>query len=74
MSSAEEVTHAIKKLDVDKACGSYGVYSEHIKYAPNILVLLLSMSFTSCVAHGCLPESVLLVVLVPVIKDKVGKI
>ena len=46
----------------------------HIKYACNIFVPLLSMSFTSCVAHGFLPESVLLVVLVPVIKkDKAGK-
>ena len=46
--SAEEVTHAIKKLDVNKARGSDGVYSEHIKYASNILVPLLSMCFTSC--------------------------
>ena len=53
--SAGEVTHMIKKLNVNKACGSVGVYSEHIKYASNILVPLLSMSFTSCVSHGFLP-------------------
>ena len=39
--SAEEVTHAIKKLEVTKARGSDGVYSEHIKYSSNILVPLL---------------------------------
>ena len=64
----------IKKLDVNKACGSNGVYSEHIKYASNILMPLLSMCFTSCVAHGFLPESMLSVVLVPVIKNKADKI
>ena len=32
------------------------------------------MCFTSCIAHGFLPESMLSVVLVPVIKDKAGKI
>ena len=72
--SAEEVTYVIKKLDVNKACGSDGVYSEHIKYASNILVPLLSMCFTSCVAHECQPESMLSVVLVPLINYKAGKI
>ena len=61
--SAEEVTHAIKKLDVNKACGSDGV-----------LVPLLSMCFTSCIALGFLPDSMLSVVLVPVIKDKASEI
>ena len=30
--TAEEVTDVIKKLDVNKACGPDGVYSEHMKY------------------------------------------
>ena len=64
----------IKKIDVNKARGSDCVYSEHIKYASNILVPLLSMCFTSCIAHGFLPDSMLSVVLVPVINDKAGKI
>ena len=51
MVTVEEVTNAIKKLDIHKACGSDGICSEHIKY-----------------------ESMLSVVLVPVIKDKAGKI
>ena len=32
------------------------------------------MCFTSYIAHGYLPDSMLSVVLVPVIKDKAGKI
>ena len=43
----EEVTKAIKKLDLYKACGSDGIYSEHIKYADKALLPLLSLCFIS---------------------------
>ena len=71
--SIEEVTHAIEKLDLNKACGSDGIYSEHLKYASNVLVPLLAMC-SRFISHGFLPESMLSVVLVPVINDKAGKI
>ena len=71
--SIEEVTHAIEKLDLNKACGSDGICSEHLKYASNVLVPLLAMCFTSFNSHGFLPESMLSVMLVPVINDKAGK-
>ena len=44
---------------VNKACGSDGICSEHLKYASNVLVPLLAMSFTSFTSHGFLPESML---------------
>ena len=44
--TVEEVTNAIKKFDVNKACGSYDMCSEHIKYADKALVPLLSLCFT----------------------------
>ena len=72
--SIEEVTRAIEKLDLNKACGSDGICSEHLKYASNVLVPLLAMCFTSFISHGFLPETMLSVMLVPVIKDKAGKI
>ena len=72
--SIEEVTRAIEKLDLNKACGSDGICSEHLKYSSNILVPLLAMCFTSFFSHGFLPETMLSVMLVPVIKDKAGKI
>ena len=72
--TVDEVTNAIKKLDINKACGSDGICSEHIKYADKALIPLLSLCFTSFFAHGFLPETMLSVVLVPVIKDKAGKI
>ena len=65
--SIEEVTHAIEKLDLNKACGSDGICSEHLKYASNVLVPLLAMCFTSFISYGYLPESMLSVMLVPVI-------
>ena len=37
--SIEEVTHAIEKLDLNKACGSDGICSEHLKYAYHVLYL-----------------------------------
>ena len=43
-------------------------------FASNILVPLLAMCFTSFISHGFLSESMLSVMLVPVIKDKAGKI
>ena len=44
--TVEEVTNAMKKLDVNKACGSDGICLEHIKYADKALVPLLSLCFT----------------------------
>ena len=52
-----EVTHAIEKLDLNKACGSDGICSEHLKYSSNILVPLLAMcnsvSLPSFHMHFC---------------------
>ena len=67
--SIEEVTHAIENLDLNKARESDDICSENLKYASNVLVPLLGMCFTSFISHGFLPESMLSVVLVPVIKD-----
>ena len=45
--TVDEVTNAIKKLDINKACWSDGICSEHIKYADKALVPLLSLCCTS---------------------------
>ena len=72
--SIDEITHAIEMPDLNKACGSDGICSEHLKYASKVLVPLQAMCFTSLISHGFLRESMLSVVLVPVIQDKAGKI
>ena len=66
--------HVIEKLDLNKACRSDGISSEHLKYASNALVPVLAMCFTSFISHGFLPESMLSVMLVPAINDNAGKI
>ena len=49
-------------------------YAEHLKYSSEKLFTLLSMCLTGFFVHGYLPESMLTVILVPIIKNKAGKI
>ena len=72
--SPEEIEFAINKLDTGKSCGLDGVYAEHLKYSSNGYKCLLSKCLTSFLSHGFLPDSHMSVVLVPIIKDKSGKI
>ena len=69
-----EVSDAIGMLDNNKACGRDGITTEHLKYANYKLSLLLAMCFTGFLVHGVLPDSILSVLLVPVLKEKAGKI
>ena len=68
------VTDAIKELSINKSCGLDGITSEHLKYASERLPHLLSMAITGFFVHGFLPDSMLSVLIVPVIKDKAGTI
>ena len=72
--SPSMVTDAIKNLSMNKSCGLDGITAEHLKYASERLPYLLSMCITSFFTHGFLPESMLSVLIVPVIKDKAGNI
>ena len=65
---------AIKQLDKNKSCGLDGIYAGHLKYASTRLLDLLSHCFSSLLVHGVLPDSMISVVLLPVIKDKAGNI
>ena len=70
----EEVESAIKDLESKKSCGADGIYAEHLKYASIHLLKLLSCCLTCLFVHGILPDSMISVILVPVIKNKAGKI
>ena len=70
----DEIEYAINKLATGKSCGLDGVYVEHLKYSSNSYKFLLAKCLTSFLSHGFLPESLMSVVLVPIIKDKSGKI
>ena len=41
-----------------------------LKYCSDVIIPLLSMCFTSLFVHGSLPESMVSVVLVPIVKNK----
>ena len=69
-----EIFDAIKSLDNNKTCGLDGIYAEHLKHASDRLIPLLGMCFTSLFVHGILPDSLMSVVLVPIIKNKCGNI
>ena len=72
--TTDEVIAAIKKLELNKSSGDDNIQAEHIKYANEKLVLLISICFTACFVHGFLPSSLLTVVLVPIVKNKAGNI
>ena len=74
MVTIDEVRWAISKLELNKACGLDKIYAEHLKYASDCILPLLSICITSMFIHGYLPETLMSVVLVPIIKDKTGKI
>ena len=72
--NTDDVEFAINKLATGKSCGLDGVYAEHLKHSSNSYKSLLAKCLTGFLMHGYLPESMMSVVLVPIIKDKTGKI
>ena len=68
-----EGENAIKHLDIDKTCGMDIIYAELLKHCDKSIVALLAMCITGFFVHGFLPNY-LSIVLVPIIKDKCGKI
>uniref|UniRef100_A0A3P9J4I4 Endonuclease/exonuclease/phosphatase domain-containing protein n=1 Tax=Oryzias latipes TaxID=8090 RepID=A0A3P9J4I4_ORYLA len=60
--------------DTSKACGLDDISVEHLKYSSFKLLPLLAMCFTGFLTHGVLPDSILSVVLIPVIKDKTASL
>ena len=64
---------AIEKLATNKACGPDKITAEHLKYASHRLSVLLTMCFAGLLSQVILPDSMLSVLLAPVIKDKTCK-
>lgn len=59
---------------VDESTGMVSISAEHLKFANPRLTPFLAYCFTSFLVHGCLPDSMMSVLLVPVIKDKAGTV
>ena len=69
-----EVYHAIEQLADKKSSGKDNITAEHLKLASPRVAALLSICLTGLMTHGILPDTLLTVILVPVIKGKAGKI
>ena len=72
--TAIEVRKAIEQLKDNKASGSDKVTAEHLKHASPKVAVLLAICLTGLLTHGVLPNSMLSVTLVPIVKDKAGKV
>ena len=72
--TAKEVFQVISELADNKACGPDEISAEHIKLASPRAAVLLAICFTGFMCHGVLPGSMVSVTLVPIIKDKVGRV
>ena len=69
-----EVTKAVQALGVNKAAELGGIFAEHLMYCNDRLYTMLAMCLTGFFVHGFLPDSILAVVRVPIIKDRTGRI
>ena len=65
-----DVRKAIKQLAGNKSSGCDGLPAEAFKFAPPIIYELLAALFNACLLHKFLPESIMLVQLIPLIKNK----
>ena len=72
--SPSETEDAINDLASGKTCGKDGIYAEHLKYSSHYFKTILSKCLTSFLVHGYLPDTLMSVILVPIIKDKTGRI
>ena len=70
----DEVCYAIEKLRINKACGQDNITADHLKYTSQSVSVLLALCFSGLIKHGILPGSMLSVLLVPVVKNKTGKL
>ena len=69
-----EIFEIIKSLELNKSCGMDGIQAEHLKYASSKLIPLLSMCLSSMFVHGFLPQTLMSIILVPIIKNKAGNV
>ena len=73
---SEEIKRAVRELVVNQSCGIDGIYAEHMLYSSHVLFRLLGLCrpMSSFLVHGFLPDEMMAVALVPIIKSKSGRI
>ena len=65
----EEVERAVRELVVNKSRVIDGIYAEHMLYSSHVLFRLLGLCMSSFLVHGFLPDDMMAVALVPIIKS-----
>ena len=65
---------AVRELVVNNSCGIDGIYAEHMLYSSHVSFRLLDLCMSSFLVHGFLPDEMMAVALVPIIKSKSGRI
>ena len=72
--STNEVVLPVQALGANKTYGLDGIVAEHSLYSSERWCTVLAMRLAGLFVRGFLPDSMLAVVLVPIIKDKTGRI
>ena len=72
--SSSEVAAAIQKWSTGKSSGMDEIFAEHLLHCSHRLVTMPAVCFSGLFVHSFLPDSMLAIVLVPVVKDKTGRI
>ena len=72
--TSEDICKLIEKLKCGKASGPDGISAELLRFAHDSLHVLLSLCFSACLSHSFLPQSLLEITIVPVIKNKCGSL
>jgi hypothetical protein len=68
--STDEIVTSMEKLSKGKACGPDKIPSEAWMYAPKNLLKALSRLFTMCLSHSYIPELIMAVDIMPLIKNR----
>ena len=72
--SPSEIDKCIQHLQVNKTCGIDGISAEHMKNCDRRVIPMLAMCISGFMVHGFLPDNMISVIIVPIIKDKKAKI
>ena len=72
--NVNSVKRAIKEINQQSSPGHDGLTPQHLTHAHPVLYVLLSLLFNCCFSHSFLPEELLRVLIVPLVKDKNGDV
>ena len=68
--TADDIQNAVKKLPANKAAGCDDLPAEAFKFSHPVLYIMLAALYNACIIHQFLPPALLLVHLIPLIKNK----